>query len=84
MENQLANEDKRPSAYRDAIPGARPAQMTKAMRMYQKHGSPRKHLDVEFSVIEKAEAELPKAPSGDVLIITGTANSGDPGVFINE
>jgi len=78
MENQL---DQRPSANRDAIPGSRPAHVTRAMRMYQKHGSPRKHLDVEFSVVEKAEAKLPTAPSGDVLI-GGIANAGDPGVFI--
>jgi len=81
MENQLDQDDKRPSANRDAIPGSKPAHMTRAMRLYQNHGSPRKYLDVEFSVVEKAEAKLPIAPSGDVLI-SGTANSVDPGVFI--
>jgi len=69
MENQLVPAvDKRPSAYRDAIPGSRPAHVTRSMRMFQNHGSPSKVLDVEYEVIAKPSGFNVVKPSTNVLI----------------
>ena len=69
MENQLVPaEDKRPSAYRDAIPGSRPAHVTRSMRMFQNHGSPSRVLDVEYEVIEKPKGFDVVRPITDVLV----------------
>lgn len=64
----MENHDKRPSAYRDAIPGSRPAHVTAAMRMFQKHGSPSKYLDVQFEVIQQPKGFDVVKPSENVLI----------------
>ena len=70
MENH--DEDKRPSAFRDAIPGSRPSHVTRAMRMFQVHGSPSKHLDVQYDVITKPDGYDVVKPSGNVLIDANT------------
>jgi hypothetical protein len=69
MENQLVPAvDKRPSAYRDAIPGSRPAHVTRSMRMFQNHGSPSKTLSAQYNVLTKPTGFDIVEPSQNVLI----------------
>ena len=69
MESQLVSpEDKRPSAYRDGVPGSRPAHMTQSMRMFQNHGSPSKVLGVQYDVLTKPTGFDIVKPSRDLLI----------------
>lgn len=68
----MENLDKRPSAFRDGIPGSRPAHMTRAMRTFQRHGSPSKYLDVEYEVLAKPSGFDVVKPSENVLIDADT------------
>ena len=69
MENQLVlPEDKRPSAYRDGVPGSRPTHMTQSIRMFQNHGSPSKTLSAQYNVLTKPTGFDIVEPSHNVLI----------------